>query len=391
MGDHPRGAGPVVKALCDLRLAALALLALTEALVGARTWTLVVLLLAIPLSYLPLRRWESLGSRWVRTRWFAYVDSAVLVVVLVGFGVGSSALVYAGATLALTGVACRAEGAAVSLLAVVGLHAVALAGAVGGQPDVGDVTGLLGRLMLLAGCTVLGRRLGRLLHDTEDLQRQVHRGEVLRAHAEERTRLAQEMHDSLSKTLHGIHLLASSLTGRLERDGSTRVAEARALVGAADVARRDARELLGDLRQAPPEELVRSVGELAEIWAAEHPGTHVVTELDEQDLDLGPGARYEVTRSVSELLENVARHSGARRVRVAARAVDGWVEVEVADDGRGMSVPDLAALHTGGHYGLVGVHERLRRVNGTVRVDSTPGQGTHVVLRLPAALVEGAR
>lgn len=382
-----RGLGELVKVLLDLRLAALALLVVTEALGGAPLWTLVVVVVVVPLSFLPLRSWDSVGERVVATRWYPALDTLATVLVLVLFGVGSSALVYVGASLVLLGAACRLRGLVLAVAVVVALHVVALVKIVQDGQDVAQtVGGTLGRLMLLCACAVVGVRLGRLLVSRERLSRQVHASELSRAHAEERTRLAQEMHDSLSKTLHGLHLLATSLTRRLERDGSARAGDARAIMAATELARNDSRRLLADLRSAAPEELTHGLCELAAHWASAHPQVQVETRVADAGLDLGPGARYEVMRSVSELLENVARHAGAQHVQLTAGDERGWVQVEVSDDGCGMAAPDLARLHVEGHYGLVGVHERMRRVNGSAEVTAAPGGGTRVRLRLPAGL-----
>ncbi|WP_426562830.1 sensor histidine kinase [Angustibacter sp. McL0619] len=383
-----RGLSELVKILCDLRLAALALLVVTEGLADAPLWTLLVAILVLPLSFLPVRWWDGVGQRMLSAPWYPVVDTVATVLVLVLFGVGSSALVYVGASLALLGAACRLRGVVLAVSAVVGLHVLAVVPlAHDGDQVAAEIGGMLGRLLLLCACALLGRRLSNLLTSRDALYRRVHASELSRAHAEERTRLAQEMHDSLSKTLHGLHLLATSLTRRLEQDSSSRAADARALMAASELARNDSRRLLADLRHAP-EELTPALRDVAERWRAQHPDVVVDVRVAERDLDLGPGARYEVVRSVSELLENVARHADARRVRLSAGEDDGWVLVEVTDDGRGMPEPDLATLHTDGHYGLVGVHERMRRVNGTTEVSTAPGAGTTVRMRLPGALLE---
>jgi signal transduction histidine kinase len=381
-----RGLAEVVKVLLDLRLAALAVLAVTEALAGTSLPSLAALVVVVPLSFLPLRWWDRLGVRMTTSAWFTVLDTAASMLVLVLFGVGSTALVYVGASLALLG-ATRLSGALLAFGAVTALHVLAVWEVVADGDEVaGRVGGMVGRLMLLGACVVLGARLGRLLVSRDQLYRRVHASELSRAHAEERTRLAQEMHDSLSKTLHGLHLLATTLTRRLEQDGSTRTADARAIMTATELARNDSRRLLSDLRSAPPEALTQGLRELALAWGTQHPGVRLDVQVPDHELDLGPGARYEVVRSVGEVLENVARHAAATRVCLRADQDDGWVRVEISDDGRGMPPPDLARLHAAGHYGLVGVHERMRRVNGDSEVRSTPGRGTTVRLRLPAGL-----
>lgn len=87
---------------------------------------------------------------------------------------------------------------------------------------------------------------------------------------------------------------------------------------------------------------------------------------------------------VREALSNVRKHSGARSVRVAIAAREGGVEVEVFDDGRGFDPEDtLVQAARDGHLGVVGIHERVRMLGGTARIDSRPGGPTVISAMLP--------
>ncbi|HEV2814635.1 MAG TPA: ATP-binding protein, partial [Solirubrobacteraceae bacterium] len=113
------------------------------------------------------------------------------------------------------------------------------------------------------------------------------------------------------------------------------------------------------------------------------------------DLDLdptaavGPRGRNELLRILDEALENAGRHAGATRLGVSLRREGEEVVLAVRDDGRGFDAPredDAPA----GHFGLVGMRERARFAGGDVAVDSRPGAGCTVVLRLPAAALQAA-
>jgi signal transduction histidine kinase len=87
-------------------------------------------------------------------------------------------------------------------------------------------------------------------------------------------------------------------------------------------------------------------------------------------------------RIVQEALANAARHARAPRVDVGLRCTDGWLELEVRDDGVGF-VPAAAQGRAG--LGLTSMRERARLLGGTCVVDSAPGQGACVRVRLPLA------
>ena len=105
--------------------------------------------------------------------------------------------------------------------------------------------------------------------------------------------------------------------------------------------------------------------------------------------------RIAALRIVQEALANVREHSGATHVRVSASATDGFVRIEVTDDGRGFDVERaLARAAKDGRLGLVGMSERVRLLGGRMDIESRPGGPTTIsaVLRLwrPAAPTEDA-
>jgi signal transduction histidine kinase len=87
-----------------------------------------------------------------------------------------------------------------------------------------------------------------------------------------------------------------------------------------------------------------------------------------------------VYRVVQEALANVSRHAGATQVSVTVVQLGDRVRTLVEDDGAGF---DVTAQTPRGHLGLHGMDERARLVSGTLRVSSTPGSGTTVLLEVP--------
>ncbi|KQS99604.1 sensor histidine kinase [Cellulomonas sp. Leaf395] len=201
------------------------------------------------------------------------------------------------------------------------------------------------------------------------------------ASADERARLAREMHDSLGKTLHGIALAAEALPVWVERDPATAVRYANGLAAAANQAAAEARSLLVRLRADEPDRpLAQVLAEQCRTWG-DATGIECVFETHGA-VDLSTDARYEALAIVSEALENVMRHAEADRVSVSlAGAAGGTVRIEVVDDGRGFVVPD-GGVSPPNHFGLTGMHERAVQAGADLSVTSRPGRGTRVVLDL---------
>jgi signal transduction histidine kinase len=119
---------------------------------------------------------------------------------------------------------------------------------------------------------------------------------------------------------------------------------------------------------------------------AERSGTPVELVAPAALPALAKDAELAVFRALQEALANVARHAGARAVRVAIRADDrGAVTLEVRDDGRGLpSGSERRAFERAGHMGLAGMRERIAALGGRVDLESRPGSGLTLCVYLPA-------
>jgi signal transduction histidine kinase len=101
---------------------------------------------------------------------------------------------------------------------------------------------------------------------------------------------------------------------------------------------------------------------------------------------LDPQIADETARIAGEALFNAARHAQASQVRVIVEYGVGGLRVTVRDDGRGFdaSAPPRSALE--GHYGLVGMRERARKMGANLTLESQPGSGARIVLNVPATV-----
>jgi signal transduction histidine kinase len=200
---------------------------------------------------------------------------------------------------------------------------------------------------------------------------------------EERTRLAREIHDTLAQQLTGIVLQLEAAEALVERD------EPRArgiVVGARDQARfalQEARRSVWNLRPQPLEAtgLAGAVAlEAARFSRRSGIPVRVSSDAVPSDLALTPQAEVAVFRILQEALTNAERHSNARRVEITMEPSDGELVLTISDDGDGFSDSNG---HSAGSFGLIGMEERARLIGAELRLESTPGEGTRVEVRLP--------
>ena len=111
----------------------------------------------------------------------------------------------------------------------------------------------------------------------------------------------------------------------------------------------------------------------------------IKTELRIDDaVELNAEAERLVFRTAQEAVRNVADHANAHAVEVSlATTTGGMTELVVSDDGRGFSTDTIAQRRAAGHLGLTLLEDRARSLGGELTVDSQPGQGTRITLRIP--------
>jgi signal transduction histidine kinase len=205
---------------------------------------------------------------------------------------------------------------------------------------------------------------------------------TLEAAEAERRHWARELHDETLQALGGLKVLAS--TARRYGDPERMAAALGELVAGLDSEIESVHAIISELRPASLDDLgLRpAIETLAERHRIVH-GTEVECRLvlpdpTEDDQRLAPELETAVYRLVQEALTNVAKHAGAKRVRVDVSAADGEVKLEIADDGTGF---DVAVVDAG--FGLVGMRERVALMGGAIEIASGRG-GTTVRATLPA-------
>ncbi len=231
------------------------------------------------------------------------------------------------------------------------------------------------------GKALLVERLRRQLNELQEVQRQ-----LLHSREEERTRLARDLHDGPIQTLVGLNMQIGLLIAAPSDECSSPDESLTAM-------RAEVRELLSDLRQVcaelrPPMldtlGLGAAIRALTHDWSAQS-GIPVALDLppDAALRSLPGDVSVNLYRVAQEALSNVARHAHARQVDIRLLREETRLTLIIEDDGRGFSAPDsLHSLTSQGHFGLVGMQERVELIGGRMTVESAPGQGTTVCVTM---------
>lgn len=342
--------------------------------------------LALLLNFAGLRRWpwvlQRLGT--ATGRLYLSLDVGLGVVLLARLGTGSPFVLYTVGTAALAGLLFRRLAMTVTTLSLLLGYLLAQVLQDGFTPGGDDFHSrvTLPALYLLAGGG--GAVLRRVLAEQERTAEQVTQLAQASAVSRERLRLSRDLHDSLTKSLHGLSLMTQALTRAAatgDADGVRRISTMVARI--LDEVSVEARRTVSGLRDETVDDILlghalraRTSRDLGGAELEVSVGDYVEPPLP---------VRLELLAVVDEALENACRHAHAGRVRLElAGDADGGVVLTVADDGRGFTPQTASARAAAGHLGLVGMRERAERAGGTVDVRSQLGQGTRIVLRRPA-------
>lgn len=244
------------------------------------------------------------------------------------------------------------------------------------------VNDMIGMPVVIVSVAAVGLGFRLLVEQSQHGERRLAEARRSAAAAEERLRLARDVHDTVAKSVQGVALLASSLPQWIERDTARAVAHADLVASSARDAVREARALLSDLRSAPDDGLLTDwLEDQVRTWAA---GRDAPVETDLVEVPtLDPVVCREVRAAVLEALENIDRHAPGAAVRVVLDHGDDELRLTVSDDGPGFDQVRRVQALAGDHFGLVGIEERLAAVGGHGEVRSAPGRGTQVSLVVP--------
>jgi len=217
----------------------------------------------------------------------------------------------------------------------------------------------------------------KVREQTAILRQRVHREAAL----EERTRIAREFHDTLEQELVGITMQIDAVMATLRHAPELAT---RSLEVARQMVRRSLTEVhrsVWDLRSPALEngglasaivDVTRSITEAA--------GVRIQVGVTGTPVRLPRVSETHLLRIAQEAINNTVKHAQASRIEVRLHYSQEKMRLCIEDDGRGF---DPHAPNERGHFGLLGIEERARKIGGTLEVTSAPGRGTRIEVELP--------
>lgn len=249
----------------------------------------------------------------------------------------------------------------------------------------GETVRLLNLLATIAALALENVHLYQEADARARLRRQLLAREI-KIQEEERRRIARELHDEAGQSLTGLIMSLDALEQTLPGDGRQQGRLRRYLTEARDIASgtlQEIRRVIFDLRPT----LLDDLGLAAAVdWYAKaslsKAGIQPIVQASGLDSRLPQRVEVALYRLVQEAVTNVIKHSYARQCTVSLTWSDGTVYTAVEDDGRGFD-PEKIDRAGEEHLGIVGMQERVRSLGGQFAIDSRPGGGTRVHIRIP--------
>ncbi|MDQ1017713.1 sensor histidine kinase [Streptomyces afghaniensis] len=242
----------------------------------------------------------------------------------------------------------------------------------------------VGALIGLWAHSVVGQSAERARLITELEQAQA---ELLEAHqrqgaADERERMAREIHDTLAQGFASIIVLAEAARAGLDTQPTRSAQQLRSIESTARENLAEARELVGSPRrpgQAAAGSVAQTLRRTLDRFAED---TGLTVEAELADLECDQQTRIALLRCTQESLANVRKHARASTVGVVLARQPYGVELEITDDGTGFVVESSSG------FGLDGMRKRLAELGGRLTVTSSLGDGTRVLALIPPTAAE---
>ncbi len=220
----------------------------------------------------------------------------------------------------------------------------------------------------------------RKLREQQALEAQIQAAEREKAAvlAEDRARIARDLHDGAAQTLYFVALKTDVLRQRLTGD-DTAVTELRDMGQKIRQVIREIRRTIFALRPLdwPPGGFIPALRQFIDGFA-EQTGWQTAVALDEA-APLPPQLEPVIFRLAQESLNNIAKHAGASQVWITLAEENGRIRLTIRDDGKGFAPPEV----NGGGLGMRQMSDRVTAVGGRFYVKSQPNQGTTITAEIP--------
>ena len=203
--------------------------------------------------------------------------------------------------------------------------------------------------------------------------------------AEERVRIAREIHDGMAQILAYVNTKAQAVKAYLDKGKPTEAsAQLEQLASAAREVYSDAREGIMALRTrvGPDQPFADALRDYLERWEMQ---STIPSSLEiEGDIQVSATVELQLLRILQEALSNARKHSGASRVEVKLHQENNRLMASVEDDGRGFD-PSNRPREAFPRFGLAIMRERTESIGGSLDLETSPGGGTRVKIRVPIA------
>lgn len=204
---------------------------------------------------------------------------------------------------------------------------------------------------------------------------------LLSVREEERRRIGREIHDDLGQQLTAVKMDVAWIDKKIQEDDTPIKGKLKNIIGLLDGSNQSVRRILNELKPS----ILDEYGLLDALqWHSKQftdtTGIPVTINTGESEIRLEEEVATGIFRICQEALTNVARHAEAKKVLISLELDVDRIYVQIADDGKGF---DLATAQNKGSFGLLGMHERARSLNGTLKIVSSIKNGTTIVVSLP--------
>ena len=384
-----RSLSGAVGMVCDVRLGILLACEIALLTAEANFFDILQILLTMAMSWLPLHLFSKFPQALVNGFYFPLSDLAISVILIFSLRENYYGIQHLLFAYILT--SALLEGLLVNLsYKVIWSSAVIVSLVLSRSQSQTLATSLTVFVVLSLGVVfaiVLGDRLRSQFEDIDRLTE-----ETMSIRAEERALaerlvIARDLHDSLAKSVHGIRMLAETLTADLEETQHQDSTLSRTLFESADEASREARLILDGLRVTDhgQSSLLDWLIDQVYRWGA-RTGVEVVCSQTRGSSDHQPFSSevvWHIQRILGEILTNIEKHAHATTVFVDLSVDSTSLTLEIRDNGIGLS-SGCVRTPAEGHYGIEGMFERAHILNATLTIDGhSAAGGVHTVLTVP--------
>jgi PAS domain S-box-containing protein len=251
------------------------------------------------------------------------------------------------------------------------------------DPQFDDDKKLIGAVHIISDITERKRMEKELMNSREKLRNlAVH---IQSEREEERIKIAHEIHDEMAQSLIALKMDLFSLSKKIPKDQKSLFKKIESMSKLTDDIIKLAKEIYTELRPS----LLDDLGlPLTIEWEAEEfqkrTGIRCEISIDPEIPALDKARSTAIFRIFEEILTNIMRHAKATKVKVSLRKKDGKLELNVRDNGKGITRKQLTDPKS---FGLIGIRERAKSLGGEDKIRGVPGKGTTVTIRIPLKTV----